>query len=54
MTVALENIKDRRKLRDLRYSRDLRTMTVAIRRLMDGFFCVSVSPFQSFSSTMCH
>lgn len=43
MTVALENIKDRCKLRDLRYSRDLRTMTVAIRRFMDGFLCVCLT-----------
>ena len=37
MTVALEKVKGRCKLGDLRYPRDLRTRSVAIVRFMGGF-----------------
>lgn len=37
MTVVLGRVMDRCKLRDLRYSRDLRPRTVAIGRFMGVF-----------------
>lgn len=37
MIVALEKVMGRCKLRDLRYSRDLRSRTVAIGRFMGVF-----------------
>lgn len=41
MTVALEKVKGRCKLRDLISSRDLRTRIVAIVRFIGGFLCLS-------------
>lgn len=43
MTVALGKVKGRCKLRDLRYSRGLRTRIVAIVKFMGGFLCVCLT-----------
>lgn len=54
MTVALEKVKGRCKLRDLRYSRDPTMSIVAIVRLMVGFLCVCLTfPVSLINNVLC-